>query len=97
MTKVVNLKKEKYDVYIGRGSIFGNPYTHLPLKGTKATVQVKTRCEAVEKYRVYFYDRIENDTEFLDEVLRLKDKVLGCYCSPKECHGDIITEFLNKI
>ena len=97
MTKVVNLKKEKYDVYIGRSSIFGNPYTHLPIEKTKAGVQVKNRNEAIEKYREYFYDRIENDQEFLDEVLRLKDKVLACYCAPKACHGDVIAEFLNKL
>lgn len=96
-TTVVNIKKEKYGVYIGRGSIFGNPYTHLPLDKTKAGVQVKNRNEAIEKYREYFYDRIENDSEFLDEVLRLKDKVLGCYCKPLDCHGDIIKEFLDKL
>jgi len=97
MTKIVNTRKEKYDIYIGRGSIFGNPYTHIPIKNTKADFQVKTREEAMEKYREYFYNRIETDTEFLDEVLRLKDKVLGCYCKPLDCHGDIIKEFLDKL
>jgi len=97
MTKVANIKKEKYDVYIGRGSIFGNPYTHLPIEKTKAGVQVKNRNEAIEKYREYFYDKIELEPEFLDEVLRLKDKVLGCYCAPKACHGNVIAEFLDKL
>ena len=97
MCKVVNIRKEKCEVYIGRGSIFGNPYTHIPIKNTKAEFQVKTRQEAIDKYREYFYNRIENDTEFLDEVLRLKDKVLGCYCKPLDCHGDIIKEFLDKL
>ncbi len=97
MTKVVNLKKEKYDVYIGRGSIFGNPYTHLTLGKTKAGVQVKDRNEAIEKYRAYFYDRLETDEEFLDAVLHLKDKILGCYCAPNACHGNVIAEFLDKL
>jgi hypothetical protein len=96
MVKVVNIKKEKYDVYIGRGSPFGNPYTHLSLQNTKAQVQVKSREEAIEKYREYFYKKIE-DPEFLDDILRLKDKVLGCYCAPKSCHGHIIAEFLDKL
>jgi hypothetical protein len=96
MVKVVNIKKEKYDVYIGRGSPFGNPYTHLSLQNTQAQVQVKSREEAIEKYREYFYKKIE-DPEFLDDILRLKDKVLGCYCAPKSCHGHIIAEFLDKL
>jgi len=50
-----------------------------------------------DRYREYFYDRIENDPEFLDEVLLLKDKVLGCYCAPLSCHGEIIKEFLDKL
>ena len=97
MTRVVNKRKEKYDVYIGRGSIFGNPYTHRFIDGTKASYQVSSREEAIESYSKYFYDRIEHDLEFLDEVLRLKDKTLGCYCSPATCHGDVISEFLNKL
>lgn len=103
-TKVVNIKKEKYDVYIGRGSIFGNPYTHLPLQNTQAQAQVKSREEAIEKYKEYFYKKIEEDPEFLDDILRLKDMVLGCYCRPIKgfkgkllCHGQIIAEFLNKL
>ena len=96
-TRIVNIKKEKYDVYIGRGSIYGNPYTHLPLNNTKAQIQVKSREDAIKKYKEYFYKRIEEDSEFLDDILRLKDKVLGCHCHPKSCHGDIIVNFLNEL
>ena len=97
MTKVINKNKESYDVYIGRGSIFGNPFTHLPLKNTHAREQVSSREEAIERYEEYFFNRLEHDEEFLIEVLKLKDKTLGCYCKPKSCHGDVISEFLNKL
>lgn len=50
MTTVVNLKLDNYDVYIGRGSEFGNPYTHLPLSKTKANIKVKSRQEAIDIY-----------------------------------------------
>lgn len=33
---VVNKYKEDFDVYIGRGSKWGNPYTHIKDKTTKA-------------------------------------------------------------
>ena len=96
-TKVVNIKTDNYDVYIGRGSKFGNPYSHLPLRYTKAQVQVKTRDESIERYREYFYKQIEEDPEFLDDILRLKNKTLGCHCAPFSCHGEIIKQFLDKL
>jgi hypothetical protein len=49
MIKVVNKYSHiptSNDIYIGRGSILGNPYTHLPIKNTKAFIQYKTREES---------------------------------------------------
>lgn len=96
-TTVVNIKKQRCDVYVGRGTIFGNPYTHMPLNITKAQIQVSSRDEAIDRYKQYFYNRLETDSEFLDSVLLLKDKILGCYCHPLKCHADIIAEFLNSL
>ena len=96
-TKVVNIRKEKYDVFIGRGSLFGNPYTHLPLGETHATFQVKTRDESIEKYKEYFYRLLEEDSEFLDAVLLLKDKTLGCWCKPLNCHGDFLALLADQV
>ncbi len=89
VTRVVNLYKERYDVYIGRGGqgkdgYFGNPF---PLGGS-------TREEVLEKYRAYFNKRVLEDAEFKQRVLELKGKVLGCFCKPKACHGDVIVEFV---
>ena len=54
MTRVLNKHFDvitEEDVYIGRGSIYGNPYSHL--ENTKATFKVATREEAVKKYEEY--------------------------------------------
>ena len=53
-TRAVNCNKEPYDVYCGRGSIWGNPYTHLPLGQTQAQFQVGSREEAIEAYEDWF-------------------------------------------
>jgi hypothetical protein len=90
MTKVVHCKKEKYDVYIGRGSIYGNPYTHIKNKETKAEFIVKDRKTAIEKYKEYLL----NNKELLEKTKELKGKTLGCWCKPKSCHGDVIIELL---
>ena len=95
MTNVVNVRTENCDVYIGRGSIFGNTFTHLKLDDTKAQYKVKTRQESIDRYHDYFYYKIEHDPEFLEEVMKLKDKKLGCYCQPLPCHGQIIADFID--
>lgn len=91
-TTVINIHwKEPYDVYIGRkgkgqDGYFGNPFI-LERDGDRAQV--------LELYRRYFYDRLRTDPEFKKRVQALRGKVLACFCSPKECHGDVIAEYLN--
>lgn len=86
MTTVVNLRKSKYDVYIGRGSSFGNPFV-IGKDGD--------RSEVIRKYRIYFADQLK-DEKFRELVVTLHNKVLACYCAPLACHGDVIVEFLDK-
>jgi hypothetical protein len=100
MTTVVNRRKEQEDRYVGRGTIFGNQWTHLQGKSLALFI-VGTREEAIAKYKEWFYNKIESDAEFKAEVLKLKDKKLGCYCKQENCevacHADIIAEYLNSI
>jgi len=89
---VVNIYKDKFDVYIGRkgkghDGYFGNPF-RLKHEGERA--------EILELYRKYFYNRLDTDPEFKSRILGLKDKVLGCFCKPKLCHGDVIVEWLKE-
>ena len=79
--KVVH-KKDAYDVYIGRPSIFGNPFP----------VEHYGRSECLKKFRDYFFQRIRTDPKFKKAIETLRGKTLACYCSPQACHGDIIEE-----
>jgi hypothetical protein len=92
MSKVVHCKKEPYDVYIGRPSRFGNPFSHLP--GTLAQWKVDTREEAIECFKNY----LMNTPMLLKAVKEeLRDKILGCWCRPEfPCHGDVLLEISNK-
>lgn len=96
MVKVVHCKKQKYDFYIGRGSILGNPYTHLPLNRTTASFQVSTREEAVDSWERYAWNRMKTDEEFLNAILSCENKIVGCYCHPELCHGDRIDNLIMK-
>lgn len=91
LTRVVNLKYEKYDVYIGRGSIFGNPFSHL--ENSKAIYKVSSRQEAINRYRSW----ILTQPQILEKLPTLKGKRLGCYCAPDSCHGEILVDLCERL
>ncbi len=83
--EVVNIKLSDYTVYIGRGSVFGNPF-RIGKDGT--------REEVVAKYETY----ARSNPELLKAIKELpKDAVLGCYCKPLMCHGDIIEKLWHEM
>lgn len=88
-TKVVNKDKgEPFDVYIGRGTPWGNPFA-IGDGGMD-------RTDVVKKYEEYFNEIILKDENKRREILGLKGKILGCHCKPQACHGDVIANFLNS-
>jgi len=77
--KVVNLKKDNYTVYIGRGSVFGNPYPLGSMYGG--------RKQVMELYEEY----ARTNVKLLKAIYALpREAILGCFCKPLACHGDII-------
>jgi hypothetical protein len=82
---VVHCKKSPFDVYIGRPSIWGNPYSHKP--GILAQYRVENRDQAILKYEEYLRGR--PDLIVLAKGV-LRGKILGCWCSPLPCHGDVL-------
>lgn len=93
MSKVANIKNfEPYDVYIGRGSKFGNPFTHLQHLGGNLVI-VDTREEAISRYEEW----IREKPELIEACKKeLKNKILGCYCSPLSCHGEVLIKISNE-
>lgn len=78
--RVVHCKREKYTVYIGRPSIFGNPFV-IGKDGDRENV--------IRLFKLHVY---ENE-EIMRAIRALKDSdVLGCWCKPAHCHGDVIVE-----
>lgn len=84
---VVHCKRSEYDVYIGRPSKWGNIFTHIRSVADKHNlILVDSREEAVEKYE----DWILRQPTMCADLHELKGKVLGCWCAPKLCHGDVL-------
>lgn len=70
-------------VYVGRPSIWGNPY----LIGSDGN-----RDQCIEKYREY----INKNKPLLARIGELKGKNLVCWCAPKACHADVLLELANE-
>lgn len=81
--RVVHCKREKFDVYIGRPSFWGNPF---------ALGKENSRESVIKQYR----DWLLNQPKMLAAArTHLRGKVLGCWCAPKPCHGDVLLEVAN--
>lgn len=88
---VVHCKKAPFDVYIGRPSKWGNPYSHKA--DTKAHFVVQSREEAILKFEEY----VRSQPEMVKDIKKeLKGKVLGCWCAPQACHGHVLEKIANE-
>ncbi|WLG46738.1 DUF4326 domain-containing protein [Pseudomonas sp. FP1740] len=89
ITKVSNKDLgDSYDIYIGRGTLWGNPY-QMGKEGA--------RDEVIAKFAYDFERRFLKLPEKFDEnIEKLRGKTLGCHCKPAPCHGDIIANYLNS-
>lgn len=84
MTRIVHCKKEPYDVYIGRPSKWGNPYIIGP---------DGTREEVIQKYE----EHVRSSKILMRALPSLEGKVLGCWCPPRPCHGEVLIKLLKEI
>jgi hypothetical protein len=82
--RVVHCKKSPYDIYCGRPSDWGNPFT-IGKDGTREDV--------IRKYREW----ILKQPDLMSRLGELKGKVLACWCSPQACHCDVLVELSDAI
>ena len=80
---VVHCKRERYDVYIGRPSKWGNPFV-IGRDGTRA--------EVIAKYEAW----IKTQPRLMASLHELRGKTLGCWCKPHACHGDVLARLANE-
>lgn len=89
MTRVINIRHGgHYDVYIGRPSRYGNPYL-VGRDGSREMI--------LDRYRDWLNRRQDREAFLLMVQQTLHDKVLGCFCKPLACHGDILAAIANSL
>lgn len=77
---VVHCKRAQADVYIGRGSSYGNPFP-MAREGDREAV--------IDEFRSW----LKGQPELLRMIRAvLPGKSVGCFCSPRPCHGDVLSE-----
>jgi hypothetical protein len=109
MSKVINVKKAELNklgyrdleqwlassgdhVYIGRnmshyvkgavGSKWANPFK----------VDKYGRDGCLNKYEEY----IRSNVQLMGCLNELNGKVVGCWCAPEKCHGDVLMKLINE-
>jgi hypothetical protein len=81
---VVHSKRSPYNVYIGRPSKWGNPFTI-----TAAT----PRAAVIAMYEEY----LRSTPELMAALPELRGKILGCWCAPLACHGDVLARLASEV
>lgn len=103
-TVVVNIRKEKCDIYIGRiknsDEHFGNPFAITP--STIATSSAANLDESLNSFLQWLKGENHQEIEphrrswILNNISRLKGKRIGCFCRPRRCHGDVYRILLGE-
>ncbi len=101
MIDIVNLSTSNEDSgeYVGRGSVLGNPFSHVHGCGK---FPVDCREDAIRAYEDWLLNKLQNQTEpYYTEFNRLQQKyiaeghlTLKCWCKPLPCHADVIAKFI---
>lgn len=81
---VVHCKRDRYDVYIGRGSRWGNPFK-IGIDGS--------RQQVIDLYEQWLI----NQPELVAALRDLAEKTLGCWCAPHPCHGEVLVRLASRV
>lgn len=91
-------------IYIGRGSPFGNPWSHVG-DSKFFVLRTNTRQLAIEMYRHWLFDELQPalcpDPRIWpkpthEQLMALAGRVLKCYCVPLPCHGEVILDYIER-
>lgn len=70
-------------VYIGRGSMWGNPFV-MGKNGNRDAV-----CD---QHKEHLKQQIRSGEVSLEQLAGLHNKQLVCFCAPLRCHGDTLVQ-----
>jgi hypothetical protein len=80
--RVVHCLHQPHHVYIGRPSKWSNPF-RIGRNGT--------RLQVIKQYERYLHQC----PWLLTDLQELEGLMLGCWCAPHPCHGDLLVRLAN--
>lgn len=80
--RAVHCKRERHHLYVGRPSKWGNPFV---------VGKHGARGECIARYEAW----LRENTQLLAALQELSGLVLGCWCAPRTCHGDVLVRLAN--
>jgi len=90
-------------VYIGRDmsfyvpgttkSIWHNPY---PVAKNNITNKKKKPGYTLDESLRLYEEYIRSKPDLMAKLIELNNKVLGCWCKPNRCHGDVLTRLVRE-
>lgn len=92
---VVHCKRDRFDVYVGRPSAWGNPFS----------VAQYGRGKALERYVEWLLGTPEGRRMVARAERELRGKVLACWCAPQGgvaaeaplvCHAQVLARIANR-
>ena len=103
-TTVINIRKQKSDVYIGRRNCaqhFGNPFSVK--ESSVSDIRVGSLTEALNCFHSWLTGTGHHDVEperrawIISNLEMLRGRTIGCFCKPKACHGDVYRVLLGEL
>ena len=80
--RAVHCRRERHHVYIGRPSKWGNPFV---------VGKHGQRGECIALYENW----LRRNAALVATLDELRGLVLGCWCAPHACHGDVLVRLAN--
>jgi len=99
MTRVGHCKRDRCDVYIGRGSRWGNPFVFpgMARRSKYEVIEVEDPLTAYEQH-------VRSTPDLVAALPQLAGKVLGCWCvqldepdEPERCHGHVLQRLVREV
>lgn len=97
---VVDWRNSRYDIYIGRhvpdgppgvpsqACVYGNPFVLNNVN------DAEERASVIAAYEKWLLSTDQSSLVAVAKV-ELQGKILGCWCKPKDCHGDVLLWIVN--